>query len=220
MLRASASPDCARLLGPLVPGATLPGGARIPGTSYELDPVQAAWNLALLLHWEAPDAPPQLADPLADPLADSLAAALAVADWSARCALLQGLRPITVGELLERVMGAERADPAATPTPTPTPEDCRQSRVQRRADAIAATVRHALRAGAASRPPAAGPLSEPARAAGAAAAARAVLPDEFTTAVTARLSAKRATELLALAADRSRLEATPVNAFVALLVTN
>ena len=29
-------PACTRLLGPVVPGATLPGGARVPGTSYEL----------------------------------------------------------------------------------------------------------------------------------------------------------------------------------------
>ena len=34
-------PDCTRLLGPLVPGAEMPGGARVPGTSFELDPVQA-----------------------------------------------------------------------------------------------------------------------------------------------------------------------------------
>ena len=32
-------PDCTRLLGPLVPGAEMTGGARVPGTSYELDPV-------------------------------------------------------------------------------------------------------------------------------------------------------------------------------------
>ena len=35
-------PACTKLLGPVVPGATLPGGARVPGTSYELDPVMAA----------------------------------------------------------------------------------------------------------------------------------------------------------------------------------
>ena len=34
-------PECVKHLGPLVPGATLPGGARVPGTAWELDPVQA-----------------------------------------------------------------------------------------------------------------------------------------------------------------------------------
>ncbi|MGH8370879.1 MAG: MmgE/PrpD family protein, partial [Gammaproteobacteria bacterium] len=33
-------PACTKLLGPIVPGATLPGGARVPGTNYELEPVQ------------------------------------------------------------------------------------------------------------------------------------------------------------------------------------
>ena len=35
-------PECTKLLGPVVPGATLPGGARVPGTSFELEPVMAA----------------------------------------------------------------------------------------------------------------------------------------------------------------------------------
>src|SRR6202007_1907509 len=38
-------PECVKHLGPLVPGATLPGGARVPGTSHELDPVQAAFAM-------------------------------------------------------------------------------------------------------------------------------------------------------------------------------
>ena len=38
-------PACTKLLGPVVPGATMMGGARVPGTSFELDPVQAAFNI-------------------------------------------------------------------------------------------------------------------------------------------------------------------------------
>ena len=34
-------PACTKLMGPVVPGATLAGGARVPGTSYELDPINA-----------------------------------------------------------------------------------------------------------------------------------------------------------------------------------
>ena len=44
-------PACTKLLGPVVPGATLPGGARVPGTSYELDPVQAAFNIGAMVRW-------------------------------------------------------------------------------------------------------------------------------------------------------------------------
>src|SRR5438105_14003353 len=45
-------PACTKLLGPVVPGATMPGtGARVPGTSYELDPVQAAFNTGTKVRW-------------------------------------------------------------------------------------------------------------------------------------------------------------------------
>jgi 2-methylcitrate dehydratase len=44
-------PACTRLLGPVVPGATLAGGARVPGTSYELDPVNAAFNIGAMIRW-------------------------------------------------------------------------------------------------------------------------------------------------------------------------
>jgi 2-methylcitrate dehydratase len=44
-------PACTKLLGPVVPGATLAGGARVPGTSFELDPVQAAFNIGALNRW-------------------------------------------------------------------------------------------------------------------------------------------------------------------------
>jgi 2-methylcitrate dehydratase len=44
-------PACTRLLGPTVPGATLPGGARVPGTSYELEPVAGAFNIGAMIRW-------------------------------------------------------------------------------------------------------------------------------------------------------------------------
>ena len=43
--------ECTKLLGPIVPGAVLPGGARVPGTNYELDPVQAAFNIGTMIRW-------------------------------------------------------------------------------------------------------------------------------------------------------------------------
>jgi 2-methylcitrate dehydratase len=44
-------PDCRRIIGPLVPGAVLPGGARVPGTGFELDPVRAAFSTGSLVRW-------------------------------------------------------------------------------------------------------------------------------------------------------------------------
>jgi 2-methylcitrate dehydratase len=44
-------PACTKLMGPVVPGATLTGGARVPGTAYELDPVTAAFNIGAMIRW-------------------------------------------------------------------------------------------------------------------------------------------------------------------------
>lgn len=44
-------PGCTRLLGPVVPGAELPDGARVPGTGFALDPVCAAFNIGTLIRW-------------------------------------------------------------------------------------------------------------------------------------------------------------------------
>ena len=44
-------PACTKLLGPLVPGTHIENGARVPGTSYVLDPVQAAFNMGALIRW-------------------------------------------------------------------------------------------------------------------------------------------------------------------------
>ena len=42
---------CTKLMGPVVPGATMPGGSRVPGTSWELDPVQGAFNIGAMIRW-------------------------------------------------------------------------------------------------------------------------------------------------------------------------
>lgn len=44
-------PACTKLLGPLVPGGEIENGARVPGTGYQLDPVQAAFNIGTLIRW-------------------------------------------------------------------------------------------------------------------------------------------------------------------------
>src|SRR5580658_6508815 len=75
-------PACRKLLGPVVPGAVMPGGARVPGTSFELDPVQAAFNIGAMIRWlDFNDT--WLAAEWGHP-SDNLGGILAVADYRAR----------------------------------------------------------------------------------------------------------------------------------------
>ena len=75
-------PACTKLLGPVVPGTTITNGARVPGTPYELDPIQAAFNLGTMVRWlDFNDT--WLAAEWGHP-SDNLGAILATADWIAR----------------------------------------------------------------------------------------------------------------------------------------
>src|SRR5437868_15477918 len=44
-------PACTKLLGPIVRGTVVPNGAKVPGTQFQLDPVQAAFNLGAMIRW-------------------------------------------------------------------------------------------------------------------------------------------------------------------------
>ncbi len=91
-------PACVRHLGPIVPGATLAGGARVPGTGFELDPVQAAYNIGVQVRWlDFNDT--WLAAEWGHP-SDNLGAILAVADYLSRKAERDGGKPITVRDVL------------------------------------------------------------------------------------------------------------------------
>jgi 2-methylcitrate dehydratase len=50
-LMALRSPECTKLLGPIVPGSIIPCGVRVPGTSFVLDPVQGAFAITALIRW-------------------------------------------------------------------------------------------------------------------------------------------------------------------------
>lgn len=50
-LEALEYPACKKLLGPIVPGTVVPNGARVPGTQFQLDPVQAAFNIGAMIRW-------------------------------------------------------------------------------------------------------------------------------------------------------------------------
>jgi 2-methylcitrate dehydratase len=81
-LQALDFPACTKLLGPLVPGLTMKNGARVPGTGYELDPVQAAFNIGTIIRWlDFNDT--WLAAEWGHP-SDNLGGILAVADWLSR----------------------------------------------------------------------------------------------------------------------------------------
>ncbi len=75
-------PACTKLLGPVVPGTSIVNGARVPGTAYELDPAQAAFNIGTIVRWlDFNDT--WLAAEWGHP-SDNLGAILAVADWLSR----------------------------------------------------------------------------------------------------------------------------------------
>ena len=97
-------PACTRMMGPVVPGATMPGGARVPGTSYELDPVQAAFNIGTMIRWlDFNDT--WLAAEWGHP-SDNLGGILAVADYLSRKAIMEGGRPLTVRDVLTGMVKA------------------------------------------------------------------------------------------------------------------
>ncbi|MBW4037465.1 MAG: bifunctional 2-methylcitrate dehydratase/aconitate hydratase [Acidobacteria bacterium] len=94
-LQALDFPACTKLLGPLVPGLTMDKGARVPGTSYELDPVQAAFNIGTIIRWlDYNDT--WLAAEWGHP-SDNLGAILAVADWMARNGAALTMRDVLTG---------------------------------------------------------------------------------------------------------------------------
>ncbi len=81
-LEALEYPACTKLLGPLVPGTEIAKGARVPGTRFELDPVQAAFNIGAMIRWlDFNDT--WLAAEWGHP-SDNLGGILAVADWLSR----------------------------------------------------------------------------------------------------------------------------------------
>jgi len=91
-------PACTKLMGPVVPGATLSGGARVPGTSYELDPVLAAFNIGAMNRWlDFNDT--WLAAEWGHP-SDNLGGILAVADYLSRQARAAGKDPLTIKDAL------------------------------------------------------------------------------------------------------------------------
>ncbi|QGZ57649.1 bifunctional 2-methylcitrate dehydratase/aconitate hydratase [Paraburkholderia acidiphila] len=103
-LEALSYPACTKLLGPIVPGTIVPHGAKVPGTSFQLDPVQAAFNIGAMIRWlDFNDT--WLAAEWGHP-SDNLGGILATADWLSRTAIAQGKSPITMQHVLEGMVKA------------------------------------------------------------------------------------------------------------------
>src|SRR4051794_19902088 len=99
-LEALEYPACTKLLGPIVPGTVVPHGARVPGTSYQLDPVQAAFNIGAMIRWlDYNDT--WLAAEWGHP-SDNLGGILAVADWLCR----SGAASLTMRDVLTGMIKA------------------------------------------------------------------------------------------------------------------
>ncbi|MSQ59129.1 MAG: bifunctional 2-methylcitrate dehydratase/aconitate hydratase [Betaproteobacteria bacterium] len=97
-------PACTKLLGPVVPGTMVPNGAKVPGTSFQLDPIQAAFNIGTMIRWlDFNDT--WLAAEWGHP-SDNLGGILAAADWLSRNALAKGKKPFTVKDVLTAMIKA------------------------------------------------------------------------------------------------------------------
>ena len=102
-LEALEYPACTKLLGPIVPGTIVLNGARVPGTNYQLDPVQAAFNIGAMIRWlDFNDT--WLAAEWGHP-SDNLGGILAVADWLSRSPA-DGRPPLRMREVLTAMIKA------------------------------------------------------------------------------------------------------------------
>ncbi len=97
-------PACTKLLGPVVPGAGMANGVKVPGTSYQLDPVQGAFNIGAMIRWlDFNDT--WLAAEWGHP-SDNLGGILALADYISRRNISEGKAPLTMRDVLTAAIKA------------------------------------------------------------------------------------------------------------------
>lgn len=103
-LEALSYPACTKLLGPIVPGTIVPNGARVPGTQFQLDPIQAAFNIGTMIRWlDFNDT--WLAAEWGHP-SDNLGGILATADWVSRERTTRGEASLTMRDVLQAMIKA------------------------------------------------------------------------------------------------------------------
>jgi len=99
-LEALEYPACTKLLGPIVPGSVVPNGAKVPGTQFQLDPVQAAFNIGTMIRWlDFNDT--WLAAEWGHP-SDNLGGILAAADFASR----NSKKPLVMRDVLTAMIKA------------------------------------------------------------------------------------------------------------------
>ncbi|MBG5892331.1 bifunctional 2-methylcitrate dehydratase/aconitate hydratase [Providencia hangzhouensis] len=97
-------PACKKLLGPIIPGTIVPNGTKIPGTQFQLDPVQGAFNLGTMCRWlDFNDT--WLAAEWGHP-SDNLGGILATADWLSRENIAKGKPPLVIRDVLTALIKA------------------------------------------------------------------------------------------------------------------
>ncbi len=97
-------PECAKLLGPIVPGTYVPNGSRVPGTQFVLDPVKAAWDIGCTIRWlDFNDT--WLAAEWGHP-SDNLGGILSVADFISRKKQTQGDTSLAMSDVLHAMVKA------------------------------------------------------------------------------------------------------------------
>ncbi|HMN33049.1 MAG: bifunctional 2-methylcitrate dehydratase/aconitate hydratase [Chitinophagaceae bacterium] len=103
-LEALTYPACTKLLGPIVKGTIVPNGAKVPGTPFQLDPVQAAFNIGAIIRWlDFNDT--WLAAEWGHP-SDNLGGILATADWLSRTNIAENKAPLKMKQVLEAMIMA------------------------------------------------------------------------------------------------------------------
>src|SRR6476469_2111988 len=103
-LEGLSDPACTKLLGPIVAGTVVPNGAKVPGTQFQLDPIQAAFNIGAMIRWlDFNDT--WLAAEWGHP-SDNLGGILATADWLSRNNVAAGRDPLTVRDVLTGMIKA------------------------------------------------------------------------------------------------------------------
>ena len=97
-------PACTKLLGPVIVGTVVPNGAKVPGTSYQLDPILAAFNIGAMIRWlDFNDT--WLAAEWGHP-SDNLGGILATADYISRKNIAEGKAPLTIKDVLTAMIKA------------------------------------------------------------------------------------------------------------------
>jgi len=97
-------PECTKLLGPVVPGTIVPHAARVPGTSYALDPVTATFSFGCMIRWL--DENDTFTAAQGSHPSDNLAGILMLADHLSRSRVANGQQPLVVLDVLEALVKA------------------------------------------------------------------------------------------------------------------